>query len=321
MVKIPLPWLVAVALESPSVLRELLVDNTVGRFFSEGTHNPPWYEFLHRGPGVLMPFLPLAIVLGYRRLRGRAPETGERSDVEGLLWWIALPLVFIQLSGSKREIYLLPVTPAVALAAAIQLASWQRTRLVGVASRWFVRGSTVALVTLGLIGGIWTPGPLPWPVWGYLVVQLSFVWRWLRGRSEAFPTAVLALLATCGAFSVVVYSIRNEGESYVGLCRYLDSFRAGGYSVVGVELPLREKSAIPYYLGEDIAVVSRSEAGRYLETGVKPTVLVIRGRREVPGGPRHDLPPALADRELSEFRVRRPILVIPNRPRSEWPDG
>jgi hypothetical protein len=314
---IPLPWLVAVGVVDRDLLKVLLWDNTVGRFFSTGKHNPSFFEFLHRAAGVLMPWIVVAGILYSRclwRLRSKLfvrkifeSRNCSVAPLEVLLWWILLPTLLILVSGSKREVYLLPVAPPIALSAAIAISRQSERRPVYAVSIFLIGVSSAAVLLLALGGGIWA-GTLPSSFWLYLVIHAALLYRWWlqRGwvdRQLTSSAALLLLLTTLGAGSLIFFTARNDSESYVNLCEDLVVLRDRGYQIVGVELPLREKSAIPYYLGEEIPIVKRSETAHFFREGVKPTALIFRD----------SLPQSLGEHTLRKYRVRRPIFVVANR--------
>lgn len=305
-VVLPLPWLIAVGQQDPDALRELLHDNTVGRFFSTGKHNPPWYEFLHRGAAVLLPTLPLTLLAMWRWPWWRDRGEGERvrSSREGLFWWFVLPCALVLVSGSKREIYLLPAIPPVALLGASWLSHhWERPVVARIA-KILIGILTLTITVAGLVGGVIT-SPLPGPFWVYLLVHLVILSRWFRKRGhpdvpEVRWVAVLLLLTTLGALSLIGFQARNEKESYEPLMEHLLEREREGFEIIGVELPLREVSALPHYLEHDIPEVERENLKDHLEERRRPAIYVSRD----------PFPEPLMGLPAREFRVRRIIHVV-----------
>jgi 4-amino-4-deoxy-L-arabinose transferase-like glycosyltransferase len=319
-VAVPLPYLLAVAARDPAALEILLWDNTAGRFFSAGKHNPPLWDFLHRGLWALGPWLPFAALFFWDRLRRSQAQKGggerARSVAAALLAWLLLPWLLVLASGSKREIYLAPLAPAVALAAAAWI--WERRMQRATANVARVVGSAAAaaVALAALVGEAWA-APLPNAVWVYLVVAFALIhrgWQRLReerrlgapsgGETRLMASALLALSAL-GAASLVVFPEVNRRESYVPLAEELRRRRAEGLAVVGVDLALRERSAIPWYLGEDIPAIATAELGTWVAPEAPPAVLVCPGK----------LPESAAGLVSGgRFEVRRdPIYLVLNR--------
>jgi len=114
-----LPWFIscARAMGAEDILAELYRQNF--RRFQEGSwgHGRPWYYYVTRIWGDLAPwmiFLPFAIwhILQKRLWRDRY--------VQLALWWFGAFLVFLSMAATKRQLYMLPAYPAVA----IILARW-----------------------------------------------------------------------------------------------------------------------------------------------------------------------------------------------------
>jgi len=148
-----MPWFVACAhaMGSDSIIYELYTQN-VARFFAGARgHAKPIHYYLvtvWRDLYPWAPLLPFAIWWGWRNRR--FSEGHEKL----LLWWMGAFVVFLSFAVTKRQIYLLPAYPAMALL----LAPW----LAGIGRR--MNGAT----------GV-TPSPRPlriygWCVAGFLVV-------------------------------------------------------------------------------------------------------------------------------------------------------
>jgi 4-amino-4-deoxy-L-arabinose transferase-like glycosyltransferase len=111
-----LPWYAALlASGQTAALHELLLHQNVTRFLGAWDHKQPWYYFLEYFWVSYVPwswFVPVAAFLG------PTDERERRGWILGWMW-ILLPLVFFSLSQSKREPYLLPIAPAIALLTAL----------------------------------------------------------------------------------------------------------------------------------------------------------------------------------------------------------
>ena len=152
-----LPWFVAVSLRHPEFPHYVFVRETLERVTTRSFHRtaPFWYYL----PIVLVGAFPWVIPALARAGRWRAAWVARRDPAAGdallLVSWVAVPLVFLSLNQSKLPHYVLPLMPAMALAAARALAA------DGAATAW--QWTTGALAVVG--AGLWTltrwmPAPL-----------------------------------------------------------------------------------------------------------------------------------------------------------------
>jgi 4-amino-4-deoxy-L-arabinose transferase-like glycosyltransferase len=102
------PWVWAVSQVVPDFLHYVLVTETAQRLATKALKRtgPPWYFIPYIAGGALPWFIPAA--LGFRRIK----------DATYVWLWILIPFLFFSISQSKRPQYILPVMPAIALAAA-----------------------------------------------------------------------------------------------------------------------------------------------------------------------------------------------------------
>ena len=180
-------WLVPLALLSagdPKIaayLDNLLFRQTVTRYANPWGHVQPfWYYFVEVIPCAWFPLVLLAPWLAVRwkrRCRDRDAVTSS------LLLWIGLVLLFFTISPGKRDVYLLPLAPALALVAAPHLPEllkqascrrvlWAAALAVclglGVAAGWLLWGDPERLVALQAKYDTSTA-----PVWALLVVTVA----------------------------------------------------------------------------------------------------------------------------------------------------
>lgn len=153
-----LPWFVAVTLRHPDFPHYVFVDETFRRVTTRAFHRAaPWWYYLPIVPVAAFPwFVPaVAGVSRWRWLWGARAVNPAAREAWLLVWWLVGPLIFFSLNESKLPHYVLPLMPALALAAARMLT----VRGVGAAWRW----SAGALVVLGaalLTLTRWLPAPL-----------------------------------------------------------------------------------------------------------------------------------------------------------------
>lgn len=113
-----LPWYTALyATGHTEALRELVLRQNFSRFVEAWDHRQPWYYFLKYFWVSYAPwswFVPVAAFI--------RPLTDREHRGRLLGWmWILGPLLFFSLADSKREPYLLPVAPGIALLVALVL--------------------------------------------------------------------------------------------------------------------------------------------------------------------------------------------------------
>lgn len=126
--------------EYHAYLHDILFHQTVGRATGSWSHpQPPWY-FINI---ILLDWFPLSLLyIGGVPRWWRALREGETRVTLPLIWSI-LVLIFFSLQTGKRDVYIMPAIPMVALALAPFIADMLRTRWL----RWSAFG-------IGLIGGI-----------------------------------------------------------------------------------------------------------------------------------------------------------------------
>jgi len=90
---------------------ELLFRQTLTRYLHGINHKAGALFYLYTYPESLLPwvlFLPAAILLIFRKIR----DPQIRPALSLVLVWMVAPLVFLSFSGSKRQLYILPLIPA-----------------------------------------------------------------------------------------------------------------------------------------------------------------------------------------------------------------
>jgi 4-amino-4-deoxy-L-arabinose transferase-like glycosyltransferase len=177
-------------------LHDILFNQTARRYAGQvGGHEskPLWYFV----PVLLLHFFPLSLAYGAGWHDARAAWRGRDARVALLLGWCALVFVFFTLAGGKREVYVLPVLPMLALALGPTLqriadAPWlHRTALAAAAA------IAVALLAAGLwaLSGRWT--------------RMDAVMA-ERGMAEAWPAMARWMLAVGGLCMAVVVALRVQ---------------------------------------------------------------------------------------------------------------
>ena len=244
------PMVLAVAASgSPELIAyrdEILFRQTMTRYANAWHHVAPWHFFLTSViPGLWLPWTPL---LFWLVPRWRA-AFGERAAAVWLpLGWLLLALLFFSLSHGKRGVYVFPLLPALALAAAPYLPAILARRAVqwiGVAlAALVVLVADVAAVALGLgqpralalaaQGGVHTLAPFLLLAAGGTLALAACLARW---RLLAWP-AVLTAVVLVWAFTLMpALDAERSGRGFMrevarradparplGLVRYKEQF-------------------------------------------------------------------------------------------------
>jgi 4-amino-4-deoxy-L-arabinose transferase-like glycosyltransferase len=125
-------WYVPVYLQNGwPFVDEFFIQHHFQRFLSNKYQHPqPFYFFLWVLPLMTLPWLPLFIAAVIKAVRTRVKTTASEplpySPTPLLLYcvsWIAVPLVFFSLSGSKLPGYILPAVPSAVIITSLYLTS------------------------------------------------------------------------------------------------------------------------------------------------------------------------------------------------------
>ena len=202
---------------------DLLLRQTLTRYADPWHHHKPfWYYLAQVVPLLWLPLSFLAVLAlrpWWRRIR--------RGDarVFMLLGWVALVLLFFSASPGKREVYILPALPALALAFAPLL----RPLLARQAARRTLLVLTGLLVAIMVGGSLWallgTPrfaerialeqGVRPWYWFGAVgLIGAAAMLLWHRRAHLAWGALMLALWTGYGLFG---YPAMNDARSGRGL--------------------------------------------------------------------------------------------------------
>lgn len=183
-------WLVpmvltALARGTPEYLgymNDILFNQTARRYAGQvgGHYGKGWWYF---GPVLLVHFFPLSLAyLSGWRVEWRAAWGARDGRYALLLGWCALVLLFFTLAGGKREVYILPMLPMLALALGPTL-----ERIEGAA--WLRRislGTTLAMGAALVAVGLWTTQGR-WKQMNQIMLE--------RGLSEELGTLSLWIVA------------------------------------------------------------------------------------------------------------------------------
>ncbi len=230
-----LSWALAVVARHP----ELAYDLFLGQFFERAikgrNHIGPFWYHLTLQPLMMLPWTPLAFAgswLAWRALAAR--RRGETFDL-GLAqsgWWFWALLGAFSLSPEKRDLYLLPAYPAVALLGSRWIAQALRAHS---RDRWIVAPVPALLALLGIAlcgAGLFQsrlPADFPSIAWPAVAVGLALFGgaalavRESRRGEHARATLALAgglALTSCVA-SLLIFPLVNPTKSSRSLAAYL----------------------------------------------------------------------------------------------------
>ncbi|HEY6394832.1 MAG TPA: glycosyltransferase family 39 protein, partial [Candidatus Binataceae bacterium] len=119
---LPFYWAVGAAAGS-GYLRDLIIHQNFTRFVRAFDHRQPIYYYFYIFTVDFMPFSMFAFAGVVYSLKESYSE--RRGDIRFFLCWFLAGMVFFSLSGSKREVYLLPLYPAAAILAGVLLERWR----------------------------------------------------------------------------------------------------------------------------------------------------------------------------------------------------
>ena len=232
-------WLVPMVLvahargsvEYDAYVNDILFRQTAKRYAtSYGGHQQPFWYFL---PVLLFHFFPMSLAyISAARDWWRGLKLGD-ARLLLLLGWCLLVLIFFSLARGKREVYLMPMLPMLALALAPTL-----ERILG--TRW-LRTSAFAIATLaGLAligGGIWALQGR-WASMNVMVAERELteggrgLWFMMLAMGAVFVACAIAfrprrglhaLLAGTAGFWIVwglwASPLLNDSNSAVGVMR------------------------------------------------------------------------------------------------------
>ena len=276
-------WLAALALvEGPHVLRLYIVHQTFGRMANAWAHAKPFWYYAAYLPVEFLPWVAF-VPCGFALLRRRHPVA-----FRFMLALAVTNLVVLSAVSGKLWVYILPIWPALAVAAAIRLSH----ALDEGASHCFKIETTIAaalLVALGVAAQLLcrrifpgkTASMLPLAVALAAFGILGIVAAWLPGSTAARKRAVLiasVLVATGLAFSRVATLILtpafNDTMSPKVAGEQMRGYASEGYALAACGVPF---GTYNYYARQRvIPQLDGVEVAEFLEEHPR-TVVAIRG--------------------------------------------
>jgi 4-amino-4-deoxy-L-arabinose transferase-like glycosyltransferase len=205
-----LPWFIAVQHQNPTFFREFFLEHNLERFASDRfQHQQPFWYYLVVVVLAVMPWTVIAVralidglATSAREWRTRhfsrcQPCNGQPGDAfpEFLVVWALIPIVFFSFSQSKLPGYILPSIPPITILTGDYLF---RRRQLGL-NRWVLVGHA------GLCG---------------VMTLFAFLLPWFVAHGRETPPVhalVVALLASCGAASLILVVVKGFGVGQLRL--------------------------------------------------------------------------------------------------------
>jgi 4-amino-4-deoxy-L-arabinose transferase-like glycosyltransferase len=257
---VALPWFCAVTARIPEFPHYAFVRETFERMTTRSFHRtaPVWY-YLPILPVAAFPWIvPVLARLRSGRVRwawlARTVNVNARDPLL-LACWVLGPLVFFSLNQSKLPQYVLPLMPALALAAARSLSR------DGVAGGWKAYAVCAGILAGGLASvALWLPRSLP-----------------LTATEQAAIPATARALAAALLVSAALVVLAARRASLV--------LAAAGYAIVVIALPLAAAGLLRA-VGEDRSAYALAAAirdrGAVLGVAAYPPSLPFYLGRQVP---------------------------------------
>lgn len=245
---VALPWFIAVSVRIPEFPRYVFIRETLERVTTLSFHRtgPPYYYL----PIVLIGSFPW-IVPALARFRAWRSTWAERGNVAArepilLASWVIAPLVFFSLNQSKLPQYVLPLIPAVALAAARVLAR------DGIGAGWRAYGIVA-------------------PVLGVALISLT---RWMPAQLELTPAEKAAIPPAALTLGVAV--LASAALVALGALRRRPATGIVGYAIAVWAIPFAS-APLMRAVGEDrsSAEIARAAASALDQAGGVGAVLGV----------------------------------------------
>lgn len=231
--------------EYAAYVNDILLRQTAKRYGgSVGGHAQPFWYYL---PVLLFHFFPMSLVYASAARAWWRGLQGRDARLLLLLGWCAIVVVFFSIAGGKREVYLMPILPVLALALGPTLVQISQARWL----RWLAFGiALLAGLALLLAGGLALQGR--WAGAAALVANRELadggrsLWFMLLGMGAVFVLAALlarprrgvhALLGGMAGFWILwgvwASPVLNDSNSALGVMR-----RAGQMAGPDAEIAL-----------------------------------------------------------------------------------
>ena len=217
--------------EYAAYVNDLFFHQTAGRYGGAWSHPHPFWYYL---PVLLFNFFPLSLAYVGALARWWRDLRAADAQVMLPLAWSLIVILFFSIAAGKRDVYLMPVLPMIALAMAPYLAD--------IANARWLRNSAFAIA---LVGGVGIAGAGTWALLGHSAAAERFLqqrelddtgpllWAMIIAIGAAFIASaawfrprrgVHALLAGIAALWLIwgfwAYPLLNASSSAAGVMRH-----------------------------------------------------------------------------------------------------
>jgi 4-amino-4-deoxy-L-arabinose transferase-like glycosyltransferase len=257
---VPLALLAAATWYGPVTLRhgwtfidQFIIQHHFARYLSNKYHHPqPFYFYLPVLTLFALPWTALlvAALWGARRWRWRSPDALSKLRVFAFVW-LAVPVAFFSLSGSKLPGYILPALPGAALLVGERLRSYVRD---GGSSLRAMRATGVVLLLLAAAIVAFYLTSMGRSIWMKAVAialpfMLAGLFALVRTRLRLW-TAALVVAATFAATVLTINLLLEQGARRESVRDLLVQAGERGYGSAPVlELHTIERTAEFYAAG------------------------------------------------------------------------
>lgn len=233
-----LAWAIAVVLvarargtpEYAAYVSDLFFHQTAGRYAGTWSHPQPFWYYL---PVLLFAWFPLSLAYGAALRRwSRDLKAGDARVLLPLAWSLIV-IVFFSIPAGKRDVYLMPVLPMLALALAPTLVDIANARWLRATAFVIALAGGLAITGIGLwaLFGHWAAADnflqrreleaIGRSIWGmFVVIGISCVaaaaWFRLRRGVHALLGGICALWLI---LSLWAYPLLNDSSSAAGVMR------------------------------------------------------------------------------------------------------
>jgi 4-amino-4-deoxy-L-arabinose transferase-like glycosyltransferase len=209
--------------EKIAYLHEILFRQTAKRYVDPWGHIAPWW---YLPVNALFSWLPLSLALPWA-VRAWI-QRGRRLDPRVMLplGWVILIMIFFSISPAKRDVYILPGLPMMALALAPMLPGLSKKRGFQRLCFGFALGLALILLLAGLLGEFAQVRALhrliesrdldPWPMVGAIGLLAAGLILWARPQRGLFAFAGL-MLSLWTIYGFWGYPLLNDSRSSRGV--------------------------------------------------------------------------------------------------------